>query len=160
MTEPLQIDDWTALTLAQLSQLDEDTLRTVPVSEIPKACKRLETFRVTGKNLMEDADAALRQLNNRVQDEVLKDMKKAEYPEGVFTKSESDFMKLPEGGWPAVFTECIRRVTEDDVPVDEAFSWINHHRLNPKPFIETPEDDLPIGLGRFTKTYTKFKPSK
>lgn len=159
--------DWNKLTLSEVRDLDETDLAAIPAELIPVVCAKVDAFRKFAINLEKDCGSLMTVLNQRAFTELLGDADEAKYPAGKFKKSSTDYMALPKateadgGGWTAVFTECIRRVNEDNIPVDEAFSWINFQRLNAKAFADIEDNaDLPIGISRSTKILAKFTATK
>lgn len=159
--------DWNKLKLQEVRNLDETDLAIIPTELLPAVCAQIDAYRKFAVNLEKDCGSLMTVLNERALNELLGDADEAKYPAGKFKKSSTDYMVLPKptetdgGGWTAVFTECIRRVNAGEVPVDEAFSWINYHRLNAAAFADIEDNaDLPIGIGRSTKILAKFTATK
>ena len=86
-------------------------------------------------------------------------VEKSELKHGTFKHTESEFMGLPDEGWPAVYQKIVTDVN-NGADIMEAFDIISYQRLNTKHFEEVNDDKLPIGITRSKKTGVKFTPKR
>lgn len=88
---------------------------------------------------------------------------KMETEQGKLARSSRENISLPknDAGEPemAILLEyCVKRYTEDKLPITEAFELLNNFRANPKPF--KAMDEIPLGMKLGKSASVKFTPAK